>query len=277
MYSQDETRNKPKWRRSLLAASLLISPVAGVQASGGPSEGTPTASIAAECGENGAFISVDIENGNGKDFFVVLSGSVDDRYPEEGSRPAGNVNAQRLFEGLAAGEYEVEVFLKVGELVTSVGGEVVTVDCAGLANNCADRSDPVVTVELPPKEGEPWNYMVYIYDAEEFDIGNFDYSDPDDPLEFLDDAEGESGTSVQLNPGSQGDFVVVLVRDNGNQVSYYEVNVSCPRKKPRSSTVTTPPLPSTGSDSSTSLLILAPAMIALGGGLVLARRRMVKA
>lgn len=72
----------------------------------------------------------------------------------------------------------------------------------------------------------------------------------------------------------------VIVKGNGKSSSVYNdfVNVSCRRSSGgRSSSPTTPLLPTTGSDSSTSLLILAPAMIALGGGLVLARRRMVEA
>gem|GEM_PF-5932721 len=71
----------------------------------------------------------------------------------------------------------------------------------------------------------------------------------------------------------------VIVKGNGKSSSVFNdfVTVSCRRSSGRSSTPTTPLLPTTGSDSSSSLLVLAPAMIALGGGLVLARRRMVKA
>lgn len=228
MYSREEIRNKPKWRRTLVAASLLVTPFAGMlMTSGAASAEVGVLDIFGDCGNDGP------GNGNGGPGGGPVSGNSG---PENGNDGPENGN----------------------------DGPPDTPDCdADIDVSCANRSNPSITVVLPDKNGEPFTFEVEL--RNELD-------------EVVDDEPASSGDAVVLNSGGQGTFTVVIIREQGNQETSYEVNVSCPRRTPRSSTVTTtPPLPSTGSDSSSSLLILAPVMMALGGGLVLARRRMVKA
>lgn len=136
---------------------------------------------------------------------------------------------------------------------------------------CSGPNSPGISVTWDNQDGSPGSgpkYDLYISaDGEPVEFG------PDDQK-----ANNQSDLDQTFDTG-RGTFQVV-VRGNGKSTSVFNdfVNVSCRRTSGgRPSTPTTPLLPTTGSDSSTSLLILAPAMMALGGGLVLARRRMVKA
>lgn len=273
MYSQEEVRNKPKWRRSLLAASLLISPVAGVlMTSGAANAAEPVvAEITYDCASpENPFVVVDIDGFSGGDkFYVSIDGPGDDdyRYPESGDKSAGHIKGVNLFEGdVTAGlVYTVSVY-QVGTPDVLVESETVTL-CAPVVINCAYR---FVTVVLPSKNGggNPFQYDVELLDS----------------LDAVVDSElnQNSGATVVLTANGPGTFTVKITRVQGsrNKITTYDVVVgSCPPPPPFNwnPMSVAPPIPKTGSDSTASLLILAPAMMALGGGLVLARRRMVKA
>lgn len=70
-------------------------------------------------------------------------------------------------------------------------------------------------------------------------------------------------------PGREDDVIETILVYCGGGNPNFNFNFNLP-------TVTTPPLPKTGGESHT-LLILAPVMVLLGGGLVLARRRLIDA
>lgn len=242
--------------------SLLASSVVGaLSLPGVAAAGEDGATATAVCTDDGPAIQVSIDGPPGEKFYVLVDGDV--YYPggseSSGFRSAGYFQSKNLpVDG--SGSHTWQVVWDSGEGAVNWENGSIYVDCEDaqdVGSNCNS-----ITVNLPdkPGEGEPFGYVVTLFkNGEEIDSDT-----------------GSSGDSVSLSPSGAGQYVVVINRDQGNKTTEVEVTVTCSSGRRRTSN-TTPLLPTTGSDSSTSLLILAPAMIALGGGLVLARRRMVKA
>lgn len=292
------TKTRSGLRRSLMALAILSAPVVSIAGfSGTASADLSGVSVTEKCDVAPIGISVTAAASNNGhkyevDYQLLPSGTViqatDDFKPGTGGSTYSFAVTDGTYKVTLTRDDDI-VIREVTVDCDRAGTDTFTVDPI-----CTGTKGILVTLTSKYNVKSPYDLSVSYPDGLTTDFR--DFADTDF-VEVVPNTTPKTYTATLTFLYGEGDYEVTIVhRVTGKTVKYQntpqtaEYELTCESSPPTSrpgggynftfnlpKLTTTPDLPSTGSDSSTSLLVIAPMMVLLGAGLILARRRLANA